>query len=206
MKLAGTAILGLVVVLVVGSTLSSQRGDESAATQEVELACITMRTERMPLDTRRSPLDSVSFEVQGGPVKVCYSRPSAREREVMGGLLAYGEIWRTGANEPTMIHTSVALEIAGVGVEPGSYSIYTVPGENEWQVVVNGSITQWGHERNYVGEVAAQEIGRGTVASGATEEYVEMFTIRSEPGEGGSAFVILEWEETQVRIPVLPAN
>ncbi len=166
-----------------------------------------MNTDRLPLDTRASPLDSVSFQVAGGPVKICYSRPSARGRQVFGGdLVPYDEVWRTGANEPTMIHTSVPLSIAGIEVEPGTYSLYTVPGEEAWQVIVNASIDHWGHERFYTGEVAAQEIARAAVESVATEEHVETFTIRAEPAEDGGATVLLEWEKARVRVPIRRAG
>jgi hypothetical protein len=164
-----------------------------------ELACVVMNAERMPPATRRSPLDSVSFKVDGGDVKICYGRPSARERVIFGELITYDEIWRTGANEPTMIHTSVPLSIAGIGVEAGSYSLYTVPGESEWQVVLNRSISQWGHERYYTDDVAAAEIDRAEVAAGPTDEYVEMFTI-SAAEDGG--VVYLEWENTRVSVPI----
>jgi hypothetical protein len=177
-----------------------------AITLQEEVACVVMNTERLPLAERQSPLDSLSFSVQGSPVKVCYGRPSARGREVMGGLVPYGELWRTGANEATMVHTPITLEIAGIRVEPGSYSLYTVPGETEWEVVVNGSTTQWGHTRYYTGEVAAQEIGRASVSAGAAAEFVETFTIRAAAAEGGDANVILEWERTRVEIPVRRAG
>jgi hypothetical protein len=176
-----------------------------AAAQDTELACVLMRGDRAEAAARTSPLDSVSFVVGGAPVKICYGRPSARERVIFGGLLPYDELWRTGANEPTMLHTSVPLSIAGIEVAPGSYSLYTVPGEEEWQVVVNASTSQWGHERYYTGEVAAGEIGRATVESTATEELVETFTIRAEP-LGDGAVVVLEWENTRVRVPVRPAG
>src|SRR5690606_22287390 len=106
----------------------------------------------------------------------------------------------TGANEPTIIHTPVAATIAGVRVEPGSYSIYTVPGREQWTIVVNRSITQWGHESSYTDEVRGQEVGRATVPATTVEQPVEQFTIRSEPaGEGSN--LILEWERTRVTIP-----
>jgi hypothetical protein len=165
-----------------------------------------MNTERLPLDSRSSPLDSVSFNVQDRAVMICYGRPSARGREVFGGLVPYGKLWRTGANEPTMIHTTVPLQIAGIRIEPGSYSIYTVPGEAEWEVVVNASTSQWGHEGYYEGQVVDQEIGRATVEAGATDEYVELFTISAMPAEDGSATVYLEWEETRVVIPISTAE
>ncbi len=172
------------------------------AAQEPELACIIMTGDRMPPATRRSPLDSVTFKIQDKTVKVCYGRPSARGRSIMGGLVPYGSLWRTGANEPTMLHTAVALEVAGISIEPGSYSLYTVPGESQWEIVVNRSISQWGHESRYTADVQAQEVGRAIVAAGASEEHVEMFTMRAEPGEGDTAMLVMEWERTRVKVPI----
>lgn len=164
-----------------------------------DTACIVMV---MDLESRSSPLDSLSFEVEGQTVKICYGRPSARGRTMIGGRnVPYGKLWRTGANEPTMIHTTTALSVAGIDVEPGSYSLYTIPTEDEWEIIVNRSITQSGHEGRYSEEVKAQEVGRGTVPSERMEDHVESFAIRSEPAESGVT-VILEWEHTRVRIPV----
>lgn len=164
-----------------------------------DTACIVMG---MSVDGRRSPLDSLSFAVDGGTVKVCYGRPAARGRQMIGGRsVPFGRVWRTGANEPTMIHTTIPIAVAGVAVPPGTYSLYTVPGETEWQIIVNRSVSQWGHERNYTADVEAEELGRATVASGTTGEHQEQFTIRAEPGDMG-ATLILEWERTQVRVPI----
>lgn len=161
-------------------------------------ACVTMNTEKLPLNKRASPLDSISFKVEKSNVKLCYSRPSLKGRNMIGGdAVPYGKIWRTGSNEPTMIHTDGPLDIAGVKVPAGTYSIYTVPGEKEWEVIVNKSITQWGEEHNYTDAVKAQELGRGKVKPEALKTPVEEFTITSEPG-----FLVLEWETTRVKIPV----
>ncbi|HTO72390.1 MAG TPA: DUF2911 domain-containing protein [Gemmatimonadales bacterium] len=166
-------------------------------------ACILMNLKNLPLATRQSPLDSLSFPVKGGMVKVCYGRPSARGRTMIGGEnVPYGKLWRTGANEPTMIHTTVPLTIAGIAVPAGSYSLYTVPGESEWVVIVNRSITQWGEEHGYTREVEAKEVGRGKVKPGKLDSPIEQFTIRSEAAGADGATLILEWEHTQVRIPV----
>ena len=162
------------------------------------LSCITMNTEKLPLATRKSPLDSLSFKVGSSDVKVCYGRPSLRGRHMLGGDdVPYGKLWRTGANEPTMIHTSGPLVVAGIKVPAGSYSLYTVPNASEWEVIVNKSITQWGEEHNYTDAVKAQELGRGKVKPEAMKTPVEMFTITSEPG-----FLVLQWETTRVKIPV----
>ncbi|HKV74513.1 MAG TPA: DUF2911 domain-containing protein [Gemmatimonadales bacterium] len=165
--------------------------------------CVLMNLQNLPLASRKSPLDSLSFQVKGGAVKVCYGRPSSRGRTMIGGEnVPYGKLWRTGANEPTMIHTSIPLTIAGVSVPAGSYSLYTVPGADEWVVIVNRSITQWGEEHGYTKEVEAKEAGRGKVKPEALTPAVETFTIRSEPAGANGTTLILEWEHTRVRIPV----
>jgi len=151
----------------------------------------------------RSPQDSVSFAAGGAMVKVCYSRPSARGRTMIGGeAVPYGRVWRTGANEPTMIHTTGHLVIAGIHVDAGTYALYTVPGEREWEVIVNRSHAQWGHESTYTDSVRAQEVGRGRVPAQRVDQVIEQFTIHAEPDRDGNATLMLEWEHTRVAIPV----
>ena len=82
-----------------------------------------------------------------------------------GEAIPYGKLWRTGANEPTVFFAPVPLKVAGIDVPPGVYSLYTVPGAKEWEVIVNRSVSQWGHESEYTDKVKAQELGRGKVKS-----------------------------------------
>lgn len=185
----------------IGMLLTLAGGAAVTPPQAADTACIVMTPNQDPAD-RPSPLDSVTIRLDGGIVKICYGRPSSRGRTMVGGdAVPYGRLWRTGANEPTMIHTTVPISVAGVAVEPGTYSLYTVPGEDEWEIIVNRSISQWGHESRYTDQVRAQEVGRGTVSAGSTDGHVETFTIRAE-GSGASTALILEWEGTRVRIPV----
>jgi len=96
------------------------------------------RGRKLPLATRQSPLDSLSFTVGKAEVKVCYGRPSLRGRKMIGGeAVPYGKLWRTGSNEPTMIHTTGPITVAGVALAPGSYSLYTIPGPKEFEVILN---------------------------------------------------------------------
>lgn len=194
-------MLNLVIVLItVSAAASAPSHPPAVALVQAPAGCIIMNERNF--DSRPSPLDSVMFDVAGQRVKVCYGRPSARGRTMVGGeSVPYGKLWRTGANEPTMIHTPVKLDIAGITVEPGSYSLYTVPGESEWEVIVNRSITQWGHESRYTDEVRAQEVGRAKVPNGHLDEHVETFTISAEPASGG-VNLVLRWEHTEVVIPV----
>ena len=171
-----------------------------------DTACQVLRPDPVPVQGRKSPLDSLTFEVGTHPVKVCYGRPSLRGRKMIGGeAVPYGKLWRTGANEPTIFYTPIAVTVAGLRVGPGAYSLYTVPGADQWVVIVNRSISQWGEEHNYTHAVQAQEVGRGKVKSETVTQPIETFTMRAEPAPGGVALLVLEWDKTRIRIPFKPA-
>lgn len=200
--------LGLMGAIACAPTQSPEVADadlaEAPATemaaQPAALQCSPV--ERMPVEGRASAYDSTTVQLGNAAALVCYGRPQARGRTIFGGLVAYDELWRTGANEPTIIHLPVAAEIAGIAVEPGSYSLYTIPGREEWTVIVNRSISQWGHEGQYTPEVEAQEVGRATVPAERTAAPVETFTISAAPAGSTAANLVLEWENTRVQIPI----
>lgn len=162
---------------------------------------------------RPSPYDSVEVALGLGRAKICYSRPLARGRVVFGDLVPWDTLWRTGANEPTILHLSQAARIAGLEVERGSYSIYTVPGEQQWQVVVNSSTTQWGQTRDvtlpnggvsqnaYTGEVQAQEVGRRPIEF-LEIEHVEQFTASFAQPSGVSTEIYFDWATTRIAVPI----
>jgi hypothetical protein len=199
------APLGAVAVLAVVACANAQPGAEAPpAGQVVTKPTVALQCEpspRMPVEGRASPYDSATVQVGSQVLKVCYGRPSAHGREIYGGLVPFNRLWRTGANEPTIIHVPFTAEIAGVQVEPGSYSLYTEPGQEQWTIIINRSTGQWGHESSYTDEVRAQEVGRGTAATQRLDQHVEQFTIRGEP-TGAGADLLLEWERTRVRIPI----
>lgn len=173
-------------------------------------------SERMDVAGRTSPYDSTSVEVGEGLAKICYGRPSLKGRTMIGGeAVPYDTLWRTGANEPTTLHVNVPASIAGIQVEPGDYTLYTVPREErEWTLIVNRSTSQWGHESTYTEEVRAQEVGRTDVQVETLESTVEQLTFRPVPADtvgGGAAGageqgVILEWQNSRVHIPITPAR
>ncbi len=150
---------------------------------------------------RPSPMGSVSFTVANAKVKVCYGRPASRGRRMLGGkYVPFGRLWRTGANEPTTIIATGALEIAGIPVPAGRTTLYTVPGPETWEVILNRSTSQWGIESEYGDAVKAQELGRAILRSETAAAPVERLTLSVEPEA-----LVLRWERTQVRIPVLSA-
>ncbi len=122
-----------------------------------------------------------------------------RGRVVFGSqLVPYDTLWRTGANDPTILRLPFDATIGGLKVPAGSYSIFTVPGRDRWQIAINRSLVG----ASYSPEVRAQELGRVTVPAETMTDPVEQFTIRSATTGAASAEITLEWERTRVRVPV----
>src|SRR5271169_3243760 len=96
------------------------------------LAVITAQAQRFT-----SPPAEASASIAGAPIKVEYYAPSMHGRKVMGGLVPYGVVWCTGANWATKITTEADLDVNGLKLPKGSYSIWTLPGEKEWKLIIN---------------------------------------------------------------------
>jgi hypothetical protein len=147
---------------------------------------------------RSSPMGTTSLVVDGAPVKICYGRPAARGRTMLGGSrVPFGRLWRTGANEPTTIITPISLLVAGVTVPPGRTALYTVPGPESWEIILNAATSQWGIESEYSDQVRSHELGRAIVPSERSDSFVERLTFIPD-----SAGVVLAWEGIRVRIPI----
>jgi hypothetical protein len=197
-----TAALLLALAACGGQT---QNADAEPPTDSTPVAQNDLRctpSSNMAPQGRPSAYDSTAVPLGDASALVCYGRPKMNGRTIFGGLIPYDTLWRTGANEPTILHLPVAASIAGIAVQPGSYSIYTVPGEKEWTVIVNRSTSQWGIESAYTPEVRAQEVGRAQVPSASTSAPVEEFTIQANPRGTDGADLVLEWENTRVVVPI----
>lgn len=175
-----------------------------AAAAVAPAPCVTMMTERMPLAKRASKLDSLSFKVGAAEVKVCYSAPQLKGRKMLGGeAVPYGKLWRTGANEPTMIHTTGTIMVGTVMLPAGSYSVYSIPGETSWKVIFNKSITQWGHESSYTAEVKAKEVGTTDAKAEKTAAPVEALTFAVTPNATNATALVLSWDSAKVTLPLM---
>lgn len=154
---------------------------------------------------RPSPLQMVEFSYEGGTGLLCYGAPSARERAIMGGLVPYGQPWRLGANEPTTIHLTGPAIVGGVELEPGSYSLYAVPGEGEWEIFINSNWERWGIPID--AGVQSANIGSFTVEPEPMDETVEILSYAWEPmAENTMGDIVLEWENTRVSFHVHPVE
>lgn len=151
------------------------------------------------LSERPSPLDSVAIPLGAGVAKLCYGRPSARGRTIIGDRDPYGSPWRLGANEPTTLHLPFPARIGDVDVDPGSYTLYAIPEDGAWTIVVNGNTTRWGIPISP--NVRRSDIGSFVVQTGTLNEHVEVLTFRFE-GNGRAGDLVFEWERNVIRIPI----
>lgn len=151
------------------------------------------------LSERPSPLDSVAIPLGAGVGKLCYGRPSARGRTIIGDQDPYGSPWRLGANEPTTLHLPFPARIGDVDVDPGSYTLYAIPDDGAWTIVVNGNTTRWGIPISP--NVRRSDIGSFLVQTGTLDGHVEVLTFRFE-GSGRAGDLVFEWERNTIRIPI----
>ena len=184
-------IVGLALVL-------SAAAAPGAQAQE---GCWLARGSMAEAAERPSPLKSAAHSVGDAELRVCYGAPSSKGRGLLGGAAhPMGTDWRMGANEATTLHLPVAAEIAGVSVDPGTYSLYATLGESEWEIHVNSQAERWGVPIN--GEVMSATIGSGSVAAGSTSSHVETLTYSFEDHGGGHVNLIMEFEGSRVEIPI----
>lgn len=145
-----------------------------------------------------SPMDLVLFRDKNDtPVaRVIYSRPQKREREVFGKLVPYGEVWRTGANEATELTLYQDMKVADVTVKAGTYSLYTIPGEKEWTIILNNSTNTWG-AYEYTDE---EDKVRIQVPVRQTSNTIEALSMAFEEASNG-ANLLIGWDDRYVKVP-----
>jgi len=185
-----------IILLIATLTLAQAQPSNAQATPS---SC-WIRGPADKLAERPSPLDSSAVQLGGGTIKLCYGRPSARGRKVIGELVPFDEPWRLGANEATSINVPFAAEIAGVRVQPGTYTLYVIPGASKWQIVVNRGAKRWGVPIDK--DVRAADVGAGTVNTESLGAPVETLTLKFAPATGNATELVFEWEKTRVRIPI----
>jgi len=145
-----------------------------------------------------SPFSKIEQMIGLTNVTVAYSRPSMKGRDIMGELVPYGKLWRTGANRATKISFSEPMSIGGNQLEAGDYALFTIPGRREWTIIISHNADQNGSAEYDQDEDAV----RFTVQSQKTKATYETFTIMFSDLDNHSAMMNIMWENTQVRIPV----
>ncbi len=150
-----------------------------------------------PMDAAYFPLQVTSSKTETPKVKVVYSRPQKKNRVVFGNLVKYGEIWRMGANENTEIKFYTPVKIAGKEIPAGTYSLFAVPNEKEWTLILNSATDKWGA---YAYD-KSKDVVRFNVATEKATSPIEYFSVTFVQTKSG-ADLYAGWDNTQIKFPI----
>jgi hypothetical protein len=168
-----------------------------ALTALLALAALTTPAAAQQGGQQLSPRDTARIELEGRRVYVDYGRPSMRGRRIVGELVPYGRVWRTGANAATTLVTETDLRIGDALVPRGTYTLYTLPAARGWTLIVNRQTGQWGTQYD-----ASRDLVRIPMRTTRVAAPVEKFTITLERGARGTGTLAMAWENTRVSVPV----
>jgi len=153
---------------------------------------------QVELKPRVSPLAIVSIRYKEAYLKIVYSQPQKRGREIFGKVVPFGQIWRTGANEATEITITQDILVKGTTLKAGTYSIFTIPDKEKWIIIFNRNLGQWG---SYNYDQKADVLRIEVPVKNVQDLVYEPFTIRIDQ-KTDSAEIFLLWDKTQVSFPV----
>ncbi|XOV92556.1 MAG: DUF2911 domain-containing protein [Bacteroidota bacterium] len=178
--------LYLLIVLIIGSTnltIAQFRGLDAS-----------------PMDAAYLP-DNFAHDRDPGEkavIKIYYSRPQVKGREIFGSKVPYDKVWRLGANENTELTAYQDITIGGKALKAGTYSLFAIPTEKEWTIIVSSAVDYWGaysyDEKN--------DVLRFTVPVNSLPDVVEAFSIKCEETGEGKGVMRIGWEKTMVEVPI----
>lgn len=148
-----------------------------------------------------SPAARANVHLTSGDIGIIYNMPSMRGRKIFGGLVPYGQVWRTGANSATTFKTTATLKIdeATVPTVPtGTYTLYTLPSEKTWKLIINKQNGQWGTEYDPSQDLVRVDMGKNTMS-----DPQEKMTIAFENTHGNRTELHIRWATTDVWVPVV---
>jgi len=140
--------------------------------------------------TRPSPAASSEFKVGAATIKINYSAPSVKGREIWGKLVPYAQVWRTGANEATTFETDMDIKVEGKSLPKGKYGLFTIPGKDEWVIIFSKNAAQWGA----FSYKESEDILRVKVRPGLSSAFTEVMKIEGKVD--GS--VSIKWEKLEI--------
>ena len=157
--------------------------------------------DKSPMDMAYYPNNYPVLKIQdkaSEPViaRVIYSRPQKNNRTVFGELIEYNTVWRMGANEATEITFAKDATFGGQAVKAGTYTLFTIPNENEWEVILNPELKQWG-SYGY-DKIKDKDLPHVKVPAKKLDQPVEKLTLRFDSQNA----LVIEWDQTQVTVPI----
>jgi hypothetical protein len=142
--------------------------------------------------------DTTRATVGGAAFSVDYGRPLLRGRTLLGDVISYDRVWRTGANAATQFTTSTPITLAGLTLPAGSYTLWTVPHRTGVDLIVNKQTGQWGTEYS-----RAQDLGTAPMKAESVNPPVEKFTISIEPRDARHATLAMAWGTFRWTAPIV---
>jgi len=150
-----------------------------------------------PLMAQLSPPAETSVTIAGKVIRIKYSAPSMRGRKIFGDLEPYGRVWRAGANEATALHTDANLDIGGLSVPKGDYTLWVYLDPKQWQLVVNKQTGQWGLDYD-----KSHDLGRVKMEMSKPSKPIETYKMMLSSVGGDKGKLQLQWENTIAAVPI----
>jgi hypothetical protein len=150
-----------------------------------------------PLLAQQSPPAQTSVSIAGKTIHINYSAPSMRGRKIFGGLEPYGKVWRAGANDATALHTDANLDIGGLPVPKGDYTLFVYLDPTQWQLVVSKQTGEWGLDYNQ-----SHDLGRVKMDMSKPPKPIETYKMTLSNLGGNKAKLRLEWENTVAEVGI----
>jgi len=147
---------------------------------------------------RPSPPATATGKVNGATITIDYSSPSVKGRKIWGELVPYSQVWRAGANEATLFSTDKDITVEGKPLKAGKYSLYAIPGEKEWTIIINSQTGQWGVKNDEsTTDDPSKDVLRVTVKPQKAKSFQEHLTYTVD--KNGFALI---WENLEVPVMV----
>ncbi len=191
----------LVYLLITLVFLSCQNTKEKNQKQSNEESVKTQTSNRTPGTKKKkskSPRTAAMAMVGNNHVHIDYSSPSARGRQIFGGLVAYDEVWVTGAHKATNINFDNDVIVGGTKIKKGKYGLFTIPGENQWIIIIN---EKW--DMHLADDYDQQsDIVRVEAAVNILDEAVEALTFEVKTVDDTKGNVTIKWANSSVSFEV----
>jgi hypothetical protein len=171
----------------------------TAAAPDVDaIAARLAAAERVTGQQQLSVRDTARATIGNAVFSVDYGRPLARGRTLLGNVILYDRVWRTGANAATQLTTSAPITLAGLSLPAGTYTLWTIPHRQGVDLIVNRQVGQWGTEYG-----RAHDLGRAPMRSDSVDTPVEQFTISIEPGNARHGTLAMAWGSFRWTAPIV---
>ena len=154
--------------------------------------------EEKPGEPLASPAATANVTLSGKAITINYNSPRKRGRKIMGGLVPYGEVWRTGANPATTLITATTLKIGTLEVPAGTYTLFTLPNKDKWLFIVSKATGEWG-----IPYPEGQDLGRTPMTGKTLPSAQENMSISFENTKGASTELHVKWDTADQYVTVI---